>query len=218
MLDKKQLSVVNKTKSLGFIVNSKLDASDHVRNVVGKIYATLRNLRLSADFTPLETKKKLVKQLIVPMIAYFSNIYCKLDHDSFNKLQVALNQASRYVYKLNRLDHVSVYTKSILGCDLARFFDLRNCYFLQKLILCQKPQYLYEKLSFCRSNRNFNLVIPKYNYLASSRLFFVGAIRAYNSLPQKIKKIQELNTFKRETNSFFNNNNSSNTNLVQVPY
>jgi len=202
LIDNNPLLVVDKTKCLGFHINSRLDATDHVKNVVGKIYGVLRNLRLSAQFTPSETKMNLVRQLIVPFISYFVNVYCKLDSVCTHKLRVALNHSARYVFNLKRFDHVSVYSEAILGCDIITFFDSRNCLFLHKLILTKKPDYLYEKLVFGRSARCATLIPPKYKYLASSRLFYVGAIRTWNSLPVSVKVLEDMGQFKNEMITF----------------
>ena len=139
-----QLSIVSKAKSLGIYINSKLSAIDHVNSVVSRIYFVLRNLRMSSHYTPLETRLKLVKQLILPIITYFDNIYCKLDSISLHKLLVAFNHATRYVYNLSRFEHISNWSKSILGCDLATFLILKNLTFLHRLIKYKTPEYLYE--------------------------------------------------------------------------
>ncbi|XP_067624379.1 uncharacterized protein [Eurosta solidaginis] len=48
---------------------------DHVNRVVTNIYAILRKLRVSAPFTPVETRRKLVLQLIMPLITYADTVY-----------------------------------------------------------------------------------------------------------------------------------------------
>ena len=202
------LSFVSKTKSLGVIINSKLDASDHVNYTVKRIYFILRNLRFSADFTPKETKIKLVKQLILPHIDFFASIYCKLDSTSVKKLTVALNNTARYVFNLTKYERVSDRVIEIFGCDLRVYFNVRNCLFLRKLLINKQPVYLYDKISLFRSDRNKNLVIPHYHYVASERLFFVSAARLWNKLPNSIRMLRDSGEFKAETTSFFMNANN----------
>lgn len=196
------LSYVSKTKSLGIIINSKLDALDHINSVVKKIYFVLRNLRFSANFTPQDTRIKLVKQLILPYIDYFAHIYCNLDSLSLHKLTIALNNSARYAFSLKRFDHISNQTKTILGCTLQTYLNVRNCLLIHKLILSKSPAYLYDKFQFCRSNRNKNMIIPVHNYLNSRRLFFISAVKVWNSLPNSVRALGDSGRFKAEVTHF----------------
>lgn len=192
------LKFVSKTRNLGFLINSKLSCTDHINNVVSKVYAILRVLRMSSDFTPLEVRKKMALQLIMPIISYAATVYCKPDSVSMHKLQVSFNHTVRYVYGLQRFDHIRQWSKSLLGVNLVDYFAVKNCLFLYNLIETQEPTYLFEKLIFCRSNRSRLLLIPEYNYLNSTRLFFISAIRTWNDLPNRIKSACDRSNFKRE--------------------
>lgn len=195
-LNDNKLQLVDKVKNLGFYVNTKLSCTDHVNQVIKKVYYTLRCLRLSAEFTPVETKKRLVKLLIMPIITYSVLVYSKLDSHSSHKLFVAFNNVTRYVFALRRFSHVSDVSKAILGCSITSYLDARNCIFLHKLIYSKTPPYLYNKLRFSVSNRSLNLILPKFNYLQSQRLFFINAIRLWNLLPNNIKNINRTSSFK----------------------
>lgn len=176
---------------------------DHINSVVKNIYLTLRNLRLSADFTPLKTKKKLVQTLIMPIVTYSEVVYSKLDSGSMHKLNVAFNNVTRYVYGLKRYDHISNWKKDILGCDIEGYLKARNCIFMFKILKNKIPNYLFEKLNLSRSPRSINLIIPSFNYLNSARLFFVNTARLWNSLPNILKNINSFHLFKREVFKFF---------------
>jgi len=196
------LSFVRKIKSLGIMLNSELSATDHINYTIKKIYFVLRNLRFSADFTPKETRIKLVKQLILPHVDFFANIYCKLDSSSLKKLTVALNNSARYVFNLSKYERISDRMIEVFGCELKIYLNVRNCLFLRKLLLSKSPSYLYDKISFFRSDRNKNLIMPHYHYIASERLFFVSAARLWNKLPNSIRMLRDSGEFKVETTRF----------------
>lgn len=195
-LNNVELKYVSKVKNLGFHINTTLSCENHINNAVSKVYYALRNLRRTASFVPFETRRKLVIQLIVPIITYSEVVYSRLDSRSSHKLLVAFNNAARYVFGLRKFDHIAIYSSQLLGCSLINYLELRNCIFLHKLIHGKIPHYLYEKLQFCKSSRNMNLLIPSYNFMSSSRLFFVSAIRLWNSLPINIKIVSNKNHFK----------------------
>lgn len=93
----KSLKFVSKVTNLGFVINTNLTCVDHINSVVGKVYYTLRNLRMSATFTPVCIRRKLAIQLILPIICYSELIYSKLDSQSAHKIDVVFNHVTRYV-------------------------------------------------------------------------------------------------------------------------
>jgi len=191
------ISLVNKARNLGVVVNSKLTCVDHVNKTVGKIYAALRGLRVSAQYTPLEVRSRLAKQLLMPIFMYANVVYCKLDSASSHKIQVAFNSVLRYVYDLKTFEHVSESAVTFLNCTFENYCDIANLTFLHRLINKEKPAYLFEKVSFLRSSRSRVMLAPQCNFLNSSRYFFVHTIRRWNNLPESLRKIDSEPGFKR---------------------
>lgn len=196
-LSSTRIQFVDNVTSLGYKINCTLSCRNQINYTIGRIYGCLRKLWICARFIPVDTKLKLMKTLLVPIISYAEVVYCKLDSVSMHKLQVAFNNMVRYVYGLRRYDHVSLYQNSILGCTLAQFLDARNCIFLHKIIYSRLPTYLFTKLQFAQSARTFNLIIQPFNYLNSTRLFFTYTIRLWNSLPEHIKRTWRASSFKK---------------------
>lgn len=202
-LSASKLQLVKSATSLGFIINRNLSCYNHVNYVVGRIYGCLRKLWLTADFTPVETRKRLVIALIVPLITYAEVVYSSLDSLSQRKLQVAFNDAVRYIYGLRRSDHISAYSRSVLGCSLTEYLSARNCIFLHTILKNKAPTYLFNKFIFARSQRSQHLLLPRFQYLNSSRLFFIHAVRLWNSLPVHIKRILNPDNFKKKILHYF---------------
>lgn len=200
------LQFVKKTKYLGFHITSSLSCVDHVNNVVKNIYFVLRNLRVSSNYTPTETKRRLVLQLIIPHINYSAEVFSKLDSHSLHKLQVAFNNAARYIYGLTRYSSMTSWRKLILGCDLIDYIRLRNLMFLHRLLHYKTPFYLYDKLIFGFSARSQTLILPRHTSLATSRSFFVNAIKLWNTLPTNIKHITRKDSFKNALLDFITSN------------
>lgn len=205
-LNSAHVSFVDSVTSLGFKISRDLSCRDHINSVIARIYGTLRKLWVSNSFTPQETKLRLMRTLLVPIISFSEVVYPKLDSLSEYKLRVALNDMTRYVYGIRRYDHISAFSKKILKCTMVEYVNFRNCIFLHRIIHTRTPEYLYEKIEFCTSSRTNNLVIPTFRYLNSSRLFFVHSIRLFNSLPVSIKRITDAVSFKTEVFKHFSNN------------
>lgn len=192
-----KLQLAESVTSLGFRINRNLSGSNHINSVIGRVYGCLRKLWLSASFTPTETRRKLIRTLVLPIITYAEVVYCNLDSLSQHKLQVAYNDAVRYVYGIRRHDHISEHSRDFLGCTLKQYINARNCIFLHRIINSKSPSYLFDKLQFARSARTLTLIQPRCKYLNSSRLFFVHVTRLWNSLPFHLRGISNAANFKK---------------------
>jgi len=148
-------------------------------------------------------RAKSTKFLTTLVISYPEIVYSKLYSASLTKLQVAFNYAARYAFNKRMDESISSWSKNILGMTIKQYLCARNCIFLHNLMMTKTPSYLYEKLCFPSSDRSKNLLIPKFNYMNSERLFFVNAIRLWNDLPANIKAIGERGLFKRKVCDFF---------------
>lgn len=70
---------VESLTSLGCVINRNLSGYSHTNFVIGRIYSCLRKLWLTASFTQIETRRKLVRTLVVPIITYAEVVYSDLD-------------------------------------------------------------------------------------------------------------------------------------------
>lgn len=187
LMGNEQVKYVRVVKNLGFMINSMLNCKNHIDHTILKIYNVLRKLWYSSSYVPCDVKLKLIKTLIVPLITYGAIVFGNLDNASNSKLQIVINNCARYVFNKRKYDNISQYSIQILGCSLKSYLNVRNLIFLHKLVYTQEPEYLYNKLTFARSRRTCNIITPDYNYLSSSRMFFVSAVKLWNSLPNYLK-------------------------------
>lgn len=194
---------VTQVRNLGIIFNSELTWNNHICAIVSKIYASLRGLSVSKAVLPTDVKLKLVKALIVPIISYGCELFADSDYVSILKLKRALNSTARYVFNLRRYDHVSAECRKLLGCDFDAFLKYRSCILLFKIIHRQQPEYLYNKLTFSRSNRCITIRPSIHTCLTSRRQFFVHAVYLWNHLPHQVRSIIEYRQFSSACFSHF---------------
>ena len=133
----------------------------HIDSIVHKIYFVLQKLWFTASYLHSSLKLKLAKTLITPFLTYGANVFGDLDSVSFKKLQVSINNCARFVYNKRKYDHISQYSRNILGCTLADYLNIRNLLFPQMAITTKSPVYLYCKLKFSSSIRTRNLILPR---------------------------------------------------------
>jgi hypothetical protein len=93
------------------------------------------------------------------------------------------------VFNLRRYDHLSTHRNELLGVPLFDYYDFRVLSFFFKLILTQRPGYLFADLIGARSVRTSNFIFPS----VSPRASVLGrGIRLWNQLPLAIKNIRRL--------------------------
>jgi hypothetical protein len=73
---------------------------------------------------------------------------------------VAFNSCTRYVFNLCRYDHLFILKDELLGVPLFDYYDFRVLSFLFKLIMTQRPGYLFADLIGAHSVRTSNFIFP----------------------------------------------------------
>jgi hypothetical protein len=79
-----------------------------------------------------------------------------------------------------------------LGVPVFDYYDFRVFSFFFKLILTQRPGYLFADLIGARSARIFNFIFPSVSPTAS---VLVREIRLWNQLPLAIKNVHSVAAF-----------------------
>jgi hypothetical protein len=114
-----------KVKNLGLMMNDELTWDDQVSKVCRNVLFTLKHLWTMSNFTPMETRHKLVTSLIVPQFLYCDVIFSKSTARLRERLKVAFNSCARYIYRISRYEHITQYASRILGIPLEQFYSFK---------------------------------------------------------------------------------------------
>ena len=197
------IKYVDKVKSLGLILNSRLNFDDHISTICGNISSCVGMLNQSRYVTPPQLRLKLVRALIVPKLLYCSPIFCGCSRESWSQLNVAFNKAARYIFNVNQYQSVSPFTEKILGCNLESYLQYRSCLLIFNLLKTTKPEYLFENLIFPRFPRSRALGCAKsLKTKQFNSSFFVEGVRLWNSLDAHIRRLDSTERFKKECLTF----------------
>jgi Reverse transcriptase (RNA-dependent DNA polymerase) len=202
LLGTNRIAFVEKTKNLGIIFNQELTWTDHVSKLCRSVFFTLKRLWTFANFTPIQTRHKLVTSLIVPQFLYGDVIFSKASAAIRGRLKVTLNSCARYIYGISRYQHITEHANKILGCSLDTYYSLRICCTMFRLIGSGRPGYLFDELQFGRSTRLFNLIIPSHRTTARSSSFFVQGAILWNGLPPAVRRESSFRRFRNECLSY----------------
>ena len=120
------------------------------------------------------------------------------------KLQSAQNFTARIVTGTRKYDHVTPVLQFLRWLPVQDMFNLRDATMAFKCIKGLAPPYLCEKFEFRSELHNINtryrndLNIPLYTSASGQRTFHFRAVTLWNNLPNNIKDIDTLSSFKRE--------------------
>ena len=185
-----------KVKNLGVLMNCKLTWDDQISSVVSGVNGALSRLWCSAEFTPIETRRRLVLALLLPKFLYCDVLYSQSSEGNKNRLNRLYNSCARYVYNIRPTASISEYAKKITGNTLKTMYSFRVCSQYFKLIRQCEPGYLWDKLRFGHSQRTCVLIPPRHTFTDRGNSFFVEGATMWNSLPLDIRTSRSTETFK----------------------
>lgn len=191
-------------KNLGILMDSNLNWKAQTSAVCQKVYYALHTLVALKYYTPQQIRLKLARSLIIPLFEYGDVLFANSSNENFRKLQLAFNSVTRFVYGLNRFDHISGFSKSILNCRYSDYLDFRTCTMTYK-ILNNAPKYLENFFVVTTLPRTLNLLLPRCETNILRDSFEHRAIRLWNSLPRTIKGLTSFPRYKRECKMHFSN-------------
>jgi Reverse transcriptase (RNA-dependent DNA polymerase) len=186
-----------KVKNLGVIMNCNLTWKDQISTVVSGVNGALSRLWCTADFTPIETRRKLAVALLLPKFQYCDILYSQSSEGNKARLKKCYNSCARYVYRIRTSDSISQHAKNITGRTLGQLHRYRICSFFHKIISQREPAYLFDKIRFGRSQRTNVIIPPRHNYTEYGNSFFVQGASMWNSLSSEIRSTGDAEAFKR---------------------
>jgi hypothetical protein len=143
----------------------------------------------------------LVRSLIIPIFLYTDVVYFpSLTGLEFRRLELAFNACTKYVFGLRRFDHISEFSRGILGYTLFECLELRVACFIHKIGLVGAPSYLSSLLVLGRSSRHMFITVPRPDPSTSLRgdSTVYRGIRLWNVLPSVAKSCRGMSMFRRQ--------------------
>jgi hypothetical protein len=98
-----------KIKNLGIIMDDFFTWTNQVSAICQKIYFSLHRVYKFRSITTHDTRVKLVSTLILPITDYCIVFFCNMSDENLNRLQVAQNNAVRYIFNIKRREHITAY-------------------------------------------------------------------------------------------------------------
>ena len=208
-IGKSVISSISAATSLGCILDSKLNMSQHVSRVCKSANYYLHCIRKIRNFISMDACKLLVHTLVMVRLDYCNALLCGAREDVIRQLERLQRQAARVVCKKYKNDHTSV-TELMWGLH---WLPIRARIQYKILLLVYKaftngsPTYLADMMTSCnpvrstRSSHKVNLLVVPHqkSNKYSEKAFAVVGPRLWNELlTDELRGCNSVDTFKKK--------------------
>ena len=207
---------VRKVKYLGVHLDSYMEYSDHISEVIKKCNYALFNLKNVKQYVSRETLKTLVRTLVVSHIDYCNAIFVGITKTQEKRLHTMLNKCVRFIYsiKISMKIPISPLMQSLHWLPFEKRIKFKICVLVHISLKFKKPKYLKEFFFLSesktqletRSRGELYLHIPKITQKRCEKMISYAGPRLYNEIPKMIREINSIDTFKRCLKSYYFNN------------
>ena len=181
-------------KYLGVIFDENLNWEAQANNARKKAYLSLSKIKKISNCLNESTKKMLLNALVMPHITYCSNSWSTMSKANHKKFHSLIDKISRVTPLDKTFDQIIEYNKT-----LTMFKGMHG---IAPSYLCNRVnpanQRHARRTRFAIQN---NIVVPLTKNSFAKRTFINSTIPIWNNLPNEMKQIQSLVTFKSSLRS-----------------
>ena len=196
---------VSKARDLGVIVESDLDMTNHVNNICKVASFGLYRIGRIRKYLDEKTTEQLVHAFITSHLDNNNALLYGIQNSLLNKLQRIQNAAARLVAKKGKFEHISNILQSLHWLPVKSRIEFKLLVLVFKCVYGSAPGYLRELIQLYEPHRNLRsqsknlLVKSRVNTkMFGDRAFQNIAPELWNSLPQHLRDIDNLDSFKSQ--------------------
>jgi hypothetical protein len=195
--------------NIGAIIDSELSMVPHVASVCKKCYFNLYNISRIRKFLTTEAASMIVNALVTSKIDYANAILYGVPDYLLKRLQLIQNNAARLVLRKKRHDHITPLLEKLHWLPICYRIEYKLMLLTFKCIHSLAPLYLCELLSLYIPSHDLrtssqNLLKEKRGHKRSGdRSFSVAAPKLWNKLPDSLRQIDKLPTFKTALKTYY---------------
>ena len=196
-LNDSEIKRVEKTKSLGVIIDEGLKWKDQYKSLTGKLAGGLSSLKKLKDVLPQSKLCDVYHPLFESHIRYGNVVWGSISSSELQALQRLQNRALSIIERARFKDPWPKKWLSVV--NLVRF---DRCVMVYKILNKQCPESLWNMFQRRCSISNYNtrnyrdLHIPKLNLELTKKGFHYSGIKAWNDILVNIRKLPSLRLFK----------------------
>jgi len=199
----------NNARNLGVIFDDNLLLQKQINSVCSSAYLALYSIGKIRRYLDLQTTEKLVHAFISSRLDLCNSLLYGLPNFQLDKLQHVQNCAARLVTRNNKYAHITPILRKLHWLPIKARIEYKILLLTYKSLKGLAPDYLtslltpYKPKRTLRSSKNNLLQSPYTSTKAyGERSFRAAAPKLWNHLPDSIKNIDSLDTFKSNLKTF----------------
>ena len=199
-------------RDLGVVLDSELSYGPHINQLVSRCFFQLRRIKTCVKALPADAAKAVVNSFVISRIDYCNSLLAGAPRYQLDRLQAVMNTAARLVCGLRKFDHIQQALRDRLHwLPVPQRIQFKLCLLVYKALHGLAPSYLAD---FCtpvssidarrglRSAGRGDLLVPSTVTNFGRRSFSIAAPAAWNRLPQNIRDLPTVDTFKTSLKTF----------------
>jgi hypothetical protein len=197
-------SCIEYIRSLGVSLDRTLSFDQHVNNTCRSCYHHIRALRHIRESLPDEVVKTVACSVIGSRLDYCNALLTGMSKSNFNKLQRVQNTLARVVLRQKKYDHITPALKELHWLPVQYRVTFKTTVLVYSIKNTGQPAYLRQILPDYVPHRTLrssskNLICEgSARTTLATRGFRHSAPAVWNNLPDDIRDVKTIDTFKRK--------------------
>ena len=212
-VDHTNIRPTNEINILGVTLDKHLKWGKHINNVIKNCKYHLRAYYRSVKLLEYDERRLLYNTCIASRLSYADIIWSRCNIAHTQMLQTIQNMSARAIVRSKRMAHAPPILKDLNWIPLKEKRKLHELVMFHKIYNEKGTADQSRTLEHYKRQQNINtrgtgnshLFIPGFNTNYTRESFYIRNIRQWNTLPTKLRSIQNTNTFKARLFEFLFN-------------
>jgi hypothetical protein len=196
---------------LGLKIDRRLTFDEHIDSLCNKLSQRIGVLRKIKVFLPLEQRILYYNAMIKQPMMYGSTVWSACSRENLERVLRLQKRAARVILDADMRANSAELFKKLNRLPFFCEVKIQMCVLTHKRLYGECPAYIKEMLRVNsdihnRSSRygSINIVCPRFKReTEGGRTFSVRMSRIWNSLPNELKSIQNINIFRSSLRTFY---------------
>ncbi len=198
-------------RNLGVMTDPELSMASHISRLFQSLHYHLRNIGKIRCYLSRSSTEQLIHSWVSCRLDYGNALLYGVPSIQLNRLQKIQNTAARIVTRSSKFSHITPVLRSLHWLPVQSRIEFKILLLTFKALHDDGPQYLeyrellrtYSPARTLRSASKNLLEIPPTNLKTHGpRSFSVAAATLWNSVPQSIRSIITIETFKSQLKTY----------------
>ena len=200
-----EITPLKTEKLLGGHISQELKWNEHIldneHSLIRQLNSRINGLIKVCKSAPFKQRLMIANGIFISRCIYLIQVWGGASKYLIKSIQILMNKAARAVTRLSWYTPTRILMKQCNWLSVSQLIHYHTVLLTHKVVMTQRPKYLHDKM--CTSNTYNTRAKIKFgeNFTGRTALasgsFCYRSATTYNLLPQSLREIQSIPTFKR---------------------